>query len=160
LDRPGAARRLTGEYVETRAYRTFDHRPLERRLIHNLRARRVDEVRPARHRLKKRPVDQVSCLVFERQMYAHDVRRLRHLERRRLHLDAEQLGTFLGERAAPADRAESKGARSRNHLLTDAAESDQSEGSTVKTSRLAVLFLVPAAFLQLLGSGGDPAVER
>src|SRR5262249_38576740 len=94
------------------------------------------------------------------QVNADDVGDLRYFDRSRFHFDAEPFCSFGVQRAAPADDAKSKRLGSRDHRLTYAAETDQSESAAVEPSGLAVLFLVPTALFEFRRSGRYATIKR
>ena len=144
----GRAGRLRREHVEADANAALADRVFERRVIDDLRARGVDEVRPGLQRVEHRGVHQPPCLRVERKMHAEDIAPRREVHRRRGELHRDRLVRDLvpagREPSAPDDHRHSERVSAPRDLLADVAVAEQADRAAVQPARLRVLLLVPA----------------
>src|SRR5438128_182175 len=160
FDRACAARRLARKDIEAGADAALADGARERRLVYDFGARRVDDVRAGRKRGEHVFINEIARIVFEPVVDAQNVAGGGYVTRRRLHLDAEFFSVLGRKRAAPGDDRHTKSTGARNHLLSDAAKPDQPQRAPEQAARFAVFFLIPLAFAQVNGVGGDATVER
>ena len=173
-------RRFFREHVQGDTQVALLHRALERVVVDDLAARRVDEEGTGLHPGEHVGAHQLARAVVERQMHAQHVADLgdflravadlgeglhriagrRPQAHQQRHVDRQARPVDLDADLAPDGDVHAKRLGATRHLLADVAEAEQAERAAVQAARLRVLLLVPVAGAQIRDVVGDAAVER
>ena len=159
---PAAARRLAREDVEAGADALLRDRALERRLVDDLGARRVDEEGAGPHGGEELLADHALRLGLQGDVHAHDVGGGGDLQRRALALDAESAAraraSGCGSRRRPAFRRRAPRGTISRPIPPDA---DQAERAAEEgPSALLYSFLFQTPRFRSAALSDDPPVER
>ena len=119
--------RLLGEHVDRRACDLAGlERVDQRRDVHELSARGVDDADAVAHLRDRAGVDRVACLVGQRQVQREELRALEHLVEGRA-LDAELAEPLGGDERVIGDDLHLQAERPPRDLPADAAEAEHAE---------------------------------
>src|SRR5436853_38550 len=95
--------RLISIDVKPCANPALAHRVQQRRLIHDLAARSVDEVRARAHSVEEIRAEKGARFRLQGDVYAHDVRRARNIKRTVGALNTQLFRALRREAATPSD---------------------------------------------------------